>query len=72
MKRFKQKKKEKKISDRDNSNRDRDSTRDREGKNNNITQLIFKNSNSTNYKGDDDPSECLKCHFNKNNNKRLH
>ena len=74
MKRFKQEEDEKKVSDRgnSNSNRDRDSTRDRGGRNNNITQLIFKNSNSTNYKGDGDPPECSKCHLNKNNNKRLH
>ena len=72
MKRFKQEEDEKKTSDRGNSNRGRGSTRDREGRNNNITQLISKNSNSINYKGDGDPSECFKCHLNKNNNKRLH
>ena len=72
MKRFKQEKNEKKTSNRDNSNRDRDSTRDRGGRNNNITQLIFKNSNSTNYKSDNDPPKCLKCYFNKDNSKRLH
>ena len=72
MKRFKQEKNEKKTSDRDNNNRDRGSTKDREGRNNNITQLISKNSNSINYKGDGDTSECFKCHFNKDDSKRLH
>ena len=72
MKRFKQEEDEKKTSGRGNSNRGRGSTRGRGGRNNNTTQLISKNPNSTNYKGDGDPPECPKCHPNKDGSKRLH